>query len=214
MSLTASTQAVINPITGGRDTQAADLGNFFVAVTPTPGTGIITGNPTSFDETKPLLTVFNGGTLNIYPVYLRLMSTVVGGGAATKNFTHVLDQGNRYSSGGTALVPSNTNSLSSTRSSASLVTGAITATAASSNRRILGNNFFRVSVADIVGDIYDFSYGGPVQNATQQIATAVHFTRSVAPICIQPQSTYALYVWSGTFTQGITFEVEFGYIEK
>ncbi len=213
MSLVSTTQPVVSPITG-RDTQASDLGNYYVAVTPTAGTGVVTGNPTTFDETKPMLTLFNAGLLNVYLLYVRLSSTVVGGGAATKNFTHAMDVGNRVSSGGTNLTTNNVNSAFTTKSAVSGTTGAITASAASSQRRLLGNDFFRQGATDVVGDIYEFQYGEPMSAATQQIATAVHFIKCKAPIVIAPQNTYLLHVWSGTFTQGITFEVEVGYVEK
>src|ERR1700687_962559 len=108
----------------GRDIALADSANYYVAVTPTPGTGIVTGNPTTLVSTTPALVVFNGGLLNVYLLYLRISSTVVGGGAATKNFTHVVDQGNRFSSGGTQLTVNNTNIMSNTKSSVQATWGA------------------------------------------------------------------------------------------
>src|SRR5947209_6342783 len=147
MSLTSSANPVVGVIAGGRDTALADSGNYYVATTPTMGTGIITGNPTAYVETTPAFVLYNPGPLTVYPMFLRLSSTVVGGGAVTKNFTHSIDVGNRYSSGGTALVIKNTNPLSSNTSKASATIGAITATAASSQRANLGNDWPRVGVA-------------------------------------------------------------------
>jgi hypothetical protein len=213
MALAGTNQPVVSPVTGGRDTQAADSGNYFVAITPTPGTGIISGNPTTFAETTPMLVLYNPGPNTVYPMYLRLASTVVGGGAATKNFTHVVDTGNRYSSGGTALVVKNTNVGSSTASSVIATTGAVTATAATGKRAILGNDWPRVSVADIVGDIYEWTFGG-TPGVDQQIATAMHFVKAAPAVALPPNSSYLMYVWSGTFTQGITFEVQLGFVEK
>src|SRR6266436_5883698 len=86
-----------------RDLALADSANYYVAVTPTPATGVVTGNPTALVSTTPALVVFNGGLLNVYLIYLKLSSTVVGGGAAFHNYTHTVDQGNRFTSGGTAL---------------------------------------------------------------------------------------------------------------
>src|ERR1700676_1687034 len=84
MSLT--TNALISQPVTGRDTQGADAANYFTMTTPTAGTGIITGNPTTLVATTPALVLFNGGALNVYLMYLRLSETVVGGGADTKNF--------------------------------------------------------------------------------------------------------------------------------
>src|ERR1700674_1506549 len=101
----------------GRDLALADSANYYVAVTATPGTGQVTGNPTSLVSTTPALVVFNGGLLNVYLLYLKLGATVVGGGAAFHNYTHSVDQGNRFTSGGAALTINNTNIMANARSS-------------------------------------------------------------------------------------------------
>jgi len=212
MALASSSNPVVSVLTS-RDTALGDSGNYFCGQTPTPGTGIITAAPTTYVATTPMLVVYNGGTLNAYLTYLRLTSTVVGGGAVTKNFSHFIDQGNRYSSGGTALTIANVNALSTTASNVTAYTGAVTATAASANQRAQGSGFFRVAAADVVGDIYEWTFGGP-SVATQQIATAMHFVHAKQPIVLPPATSYLLNVWSGTFTQGITFIVELGFVEK
>src|SRR5260370_27518257 len=116
MSLGTPAALSVLPVTG-RDLALADSANYYVAVTATPGTGQITGNPTSLVSTTPALVVFNAGLLNVYLIYLKLSSTVVGGGAAFHNYTHTVDQGNRFTSGGAALTINNTNILSNTKSS-------------------------------------------------------------------------------------------------
>lgn len=213
MSLAASTNptvALLNPI---RDAAAADAGVYFVAVTPTPGTGIVSGNPTTLVATTPMLVLYNGGSLTVYLAYLRLLSTVVGGGAATKNFTHQVDTGNRYASGGTALTIKNVNATNTGTSSVQAYTGAITAGAASGSVRNLQSDFFRVAAADVVGDIYEWTFGG-ASIPSSQITTATHFVHAAPPVVLAPSASYILNVWSGTFTQGITFIVELGFIEK
>ncbi len=199
----------------GRDTPIADSANYYMAVTPTPGTGIVTGNPTTLVSTTPALVVFNGGLLNVYLLWLRISSTVVGGGAATKNFTHSVDQGNRFSSGGTALTINNTNMLANAKSSVQATWGAITATTATANERKLGNDWFRVALADVVGDVYEFQYGAPSGNAVgSSPATVANFVHSAPPVVLQPQSSYILNIWSGTFSAGITMEVQLAFAEK
>ena len=199
----------------GRDIGLGDSANYYIMRTPTAGTGIISNAGTTAVATTPSLVLFNGGTLNVYLMYLRLSSTVVGGGAATKNFSFYLDQGNRYTSGGTALVSVNTNMASGNTSLLAGYTGAITAAAAGANQRLVCNDWFRVALADVVGDVYEWQYGSPAGgSSTSQVATVSSFVRATAPIVIQPQNCYLMNIWSSTFTQGITWEVQIGYCEK
>ena len=214
MSLGSPAAVSILPVTN-RDLAMADSANYYVAVTPTPGTGIISAGPTTLVSTTPSLVVFNGGLLNVYLIYLKLGSTVVGGGAAFHNYTHSVDQGNRYTSGGTALTINNTNSLANAKSSVQATWGSLTATTATANERKLGNDWFR-SGADVVGDVYEFQYGSPVGGATSgtQVATVMNTVRSTCPIVLQPQSSYILNLWASTNTQGVTMEVQLAFCEK
>ena len=82
---------------------AADEGSYFVAVNPTAGTGIVGPVSTTLDEAKALLTVYNGGQNRIYPQRMQLWVTTIGTTGTRQNYTVTLDDGNRYSSGGTAL---------------------------------------------------------------------------------------------------------------
>src|SRR5258708_39936745 len=91
----------------GRDLALGDSANYYVATTPSMGTGVVTGNPTTLVATTPALVEFNGGLLNVYLIYLRLSSTGAGGDAATKKFTHQISQGNRFASGGPGLTINN-----------------------------------------------------------------------------------------------------------
>jgi hypothetical protein len=214
MSLASPAALSVLGITG-RDTALGDSANYYTMTTPTPGTGIISNNGTTAVATTPSLVLFNAGVLNVYLMYLRLSSTVVGGGAATKNFTFYLDQANRYTSGGTALVSQNTNMSSNAKSSLSGVTGAITAAAASPNQRTLMNDWFRVALADVVGDVYEWQFGAPSGvGVGSSPATVANFVRSAPPIVLQPQNCFLMNIWSSTFTQGITWEVQIGYAEK
>lgn len=199
----------------GRDIGLGDSANYYTMTTPTPGTGIISNAGTTAVATTPSLILYNGGTLNVYLMYLRLSSTVVGGGAATKNFTFYLDQGNRYTSGGTALTSRNTNMSASGTSLLAGYTGAITAAAATANQRTICNDWFRVALADVVGDVYEWQYGSSAGgSSSSQVATVSTFIRATAPIVIQPNNCYLMNIWSSTFTQGITWEVQIGYAEK
>jgi hypothetical protein len=214
LSLGSLSQAVTTLPVTTRDLSLTDSANYYVAVTPTAGTGIVTGNPTSLVSTTPALVVFNAGLLNVYLLYLKLGSTVVGGGAAFHNFTHSVDQGNRWVSGGTQLTVNNTNVMSNVKSSVQATWGVITAGAATANARNLGNDWFR-SGADVVGDVYEFQYGAPTGAGVGSVpATVGNFVRSTSAIVLQPQSSYVLNIWATTFTAGITMEVQLAFAEK
>lgn len=219
MSLGSPASLSVLPVTG-RDLALADSANYYVAVTPTPGTGIISGTATALVGTTPLLVVFNGGLLNVYLTYLRLFTTAASTGDVTNmNFSHSIDAGNRYlgSTNGTSLIVNNTNALSSARSGVQATYGAITgAAAASVNERKLGNDWPRVALINIVGDIYEWQYGaiGGVGVGSTP-ATVINVVRSMPAICLGPQTSYVLNVWCATtFTTGFTAEVQMGFVEK
>jgi hypothetical protein len=219
------------PVTAitGRDTIAADLGVTYTAST-VPGTGLITHAVNStFVETKPVFMVFNGGNLNIYPLYMRITCTVVGTGNPTilsSFWTTTLDQGNRFSAfvTGNALTPVNTNQSSTNVSLAQISAGAITATAASPNRRIVSHRQVRplnaggTINAPVAGDTYQFSYGSgeladpcSLTNASTTVANVLYV---ISPLVVVPGTSMCLYSWAATSSAGPTFEYEFGYVEK
>ena len=221
MSFAATTNPVVSALTS-RDTQAADQGQYFVALTPTPGTGIISGGSVqAFTETTPYLVLFNSSTtVSIYPMYLRGHITVIGAGVSTKvNWTVTLDTGNRYSSAGTALAVSNTNMASSAASAGIATVGAVVATAASGTRRIVGQYQVKHTVIEVVHDTFSFNWGGgAVQPSTSSIAanstTPTYASFQGAPLVIGPQQSMVIVRWGDSQTTGSTSEIEMGWIEK
>ena len=213
MALTTSTNTIVSALTA-RDTQLASTGVCFVAVNPTAGTGIVGPVSTTFDETKALLTVYNGGSSVIYPLSLQLYVTVIGTGGTRCDFTHTIDTGNRYSSGGTALTKSNTNMDSTTTSGAIVTFGALTTTAASGSRRLLGNHQLREAAIEVVGDMYEFNFGGAQSQSGSRVATVADFQRALPPIAIAAGQTWTLHQWRTSISVGITFEANFVYAER
>ena len=214
----SSSSTLVTPLAGGRDTGAADQGNFFVAITPTPGTGVISNaSVTAFTETTPYLVLYNGGNLNIYPTHVRLHTTVVGAGSSTANWTWTLDTGNRLSSGGTGLTIANTNMTSNVKSGAIATVGAVTATAASSVRRVVGHQMVKFAL-ETVHDCLQFNFGGPEQldptSLINNAATLSHTTVNYAPLVIGPGQSLVAVRWAASHTTGVTYEVEMGWIEK
>ncbi len=229
MSL-AGTSPVVSSIMN-RDTVAADLGNYFVAVTPTPGTGVL--EPPSIStfalaEAAPMLSVYNGSTVAspvyIYPLWLRLTVTQANAGGLTTRFTLTLDQGQRVTTIPAAtgiLTISNVNMGSAVRSQAQIYSGATLVTsAATAQRRIVGNQSFRNGgVVSVIGDVYQFNFGATEQvdpNSLLETGTAIcNVTHGFAPIVIGPNQNFQVQSWAAS--QGATqhaYEIEFGFIEK
>ena len=223
MSLAGSTNPIVSVLAGGRDMALADSGNYFMAITPTPGTGIITGSSVqAFTETTPYMTVYNGnvgGGPSIYPVFLRTHLTVVGATASLAEYwTFTLDTGNRYTSGGTALTINNTNMSNANASLASIFVGAITASAASGSRRVVDHVVGKDTVIEVVHDRNVFNWGG--NNAVSPSSTASNTTTptyaayNLAPMVIGPGQSMVIVRWAASQTTGSTNEFQFSYIEK
>lgn len=199
----------------GKEWVSADEGSYFFGQNATPGTGIIGPVSTTFDETKAVLSIYNGGTTKrIYPQYLRLYVTVAGASDARVQFTHVVDTGNRYTSGGSTLTVSNPNIDSSATSLAVAKFGALTVAAANA-RRLMGTTVFRGTIG-IVEDCYEIVYAAAdgAGMGGSRAATVQDMARMAAPIVIGPGQSYLLHDWAGSIATGRTYAVEFGYIER
>ena len=194
---------------------AADEGSYFVGVTTVPGTGIIGhAAPTTFDETKPYLLIYNGGSNRIYPQFLKFHETVVSTAATRCQWTFTIDEGNRLSSAGTALTINNVNMASSNSSGASVKQGAPVATAASASRRILGHYVVR-STIDVVEDNLAFVFGDPSAGQDSVApSTVMNMTIAVPPVVIGPGQSFMAYQWSASQSTGPTLQVVLGFIER
>ena len=194
---------------------AADEGSYYVGISATPGTGIIGhAAPTTFDETKPYLLVYNGGTNRIYPQILKFHETVVSTAATRCQWTFTIDDGNRLSSAGTAVTVNNGNMASSNASGAVIKQGAPVATAASGSRRVLGHFVVR-STIDVVEDNLTFVFGDPSAGQDSVApATVMNMTVALPPVVIGPGQSFMAYQWSASQSTGPTLEVVFGFIER
>lgn len=196
---------------------AADEGSYFVGITPTAGTGIIGhAAPTTFDEAKPYIVLYNGNTSKyLYPQFLHLHETVASVGGARVQFTITADDGNRRSSAGTALVINNVNSGSSMATGVVGYIGAVVGTAATGARRLLGNVVFRGTI-DIIEDDYLMVWGAPnaMSGSTSRVATVAEASRVLAPLAIAPGDSLCITQWAAAQSTGPTFEAIFGWIER
>ena len=204
------------PVTG-KEWGAADEGTYYVAVNPTAGTGIVGPVSTTLDEAKALLCVYNGGQNRIYPQRMNLWVTVVGTTGTRQDYNFTIDQGNRYSSGGTALTKSNVNMDSVRTTGATINFGALVTSAASGSRRLMGNHQIREAAIEIVGDQYTFIWGNNSNGGNSsgtRVATVADFQVEVQPMVIGPGQSLLLHHWRTSITVGVTFEVNFEYIER
>lgn len=207
-------QLITSPISA-KEYFSVSEGSHFVAVTPTPGTGIIGhAAPTTFDEAKPYLVIFNGhASKTLYPQFLHLHETVASAGGARVQFTITTDTGNRRSSAGTALTVASTNTSVTNDATTVAYIGAVIGTAATSARRIIANVVFRGTI-DIIEDDYQIVWGAPdgVGNSSSRVATVAEVSRVVPPMGIGPNSSMCITQWAAAQSTGPTFEAYFSYL--
>ncbi len=230
MSL-AGTSTVVAPFLN-RDTVLADQGYYFVAVSPTPGTGIAntvtTETTLAQADLAPYLSIYNGSTVAapvfIYPTYLRLTLVTANAVSTVMRFTLTLDQGNRITTQPAAagvLTISNVNMGSPNRSQAQILgnNGTMVASAPTAQRRIVGNQSFRNGgVVSVIGDVYQFNFGSTEQidpMSLVETGTAIcNVTYGFAPVVIGPNQSFLVHQWATGQTTAPAFEIELGFIEK
>ncbi len=226
MALVTPASTVVAPLLS-RDTAIADQGKYFVALSPTPGTGI--ANTVTIETTlaqaeiSPYISVYNGSTIsnpvNIYPLYLRLTTTAAQAVATIMRFTMEMDQGNRITTAGAALTVNNVNMGSANKSQAQISAGTgIVASAATAQKRITGNQSFRNGgVINVIGDVYQFNFGATEQvdpMSLVETGTAIcNVTYSFAPVVIGPNQTWLVMQWAAAQTTAPAFEIELGFLE-
>lgn len=196
---------------------AADEGSYFWANSAigTPIIGPVDAN-NSPTATKGLMTVYNAGQSRIYPQVLRLYVTTVGTTGSRMNFAFGLDPlVNRYSSGGTTITAKNVNSSSLIGTGSSINFGALTLTAAGTSFRQFGNLQPRGTI-EVVEDCYEFNFagGGGGTQSSSRAATVSEFSMTVPPLVICPGDSLVVQFFRASITVGVTFEVNFGFIER
>lgn len=189
----------------------ADEGSYFVlhnnqtAIAPPVGT--------SFSATAPCFVVTNLDPVKrMYLDYISLttitaMTCTSGGGPLFA--TGVIDNGARYTSGGTQLTtaPSLPNMAVTGTALLNAYYGAITAPAATSQARtVFGQRLVRpnvsASVITVIGDNFLFNFGGVENSAAASITIAnpSFVPVPVAPVIIGPNQTFLLYTYNASST--------------
>lgn len=205
---------------GGKLDQAAIDGTYFTATNATLGTALTgTAAPTAFSATVALMSLYNSaatGGKSIILDWLLLSPKAAGTNGTNFSFAMSGDRGNRYSSGGTAITPVNTNMLSDNTSVATMYVGAITATAASSSVRRLAHGIAR-TVIKVVGDQYLFRFGDasptlagiPLEGTTQAALTI-----PCPPVVIGPGCSWLFHELAASQSVAATWEFQMGWRER
>lgn len=207
-----------NASVSNKELFAADEGSHYVAVNPTAGTGILGhAAPTTFDETKANLLIYNGGTNRMYLQSIKLVDTAVSVGGTRIQMNFSLDYGNLFASGGTALTKANVNADSTNTSGAVITAGAVVCSAATSNRRLLGNHVIRGANIDVVWDVYEFVFGavgGSSGETAEGTTVAQVITTHLHPIVIGAGQMFKMVIWAASMSTGPTFEYLVNWIER
>jgi hypothetical protein len=204
---------ILNPLQS-----CAAEGSYFKACNTTPGTGIAQSIITSYTATSPILTLYNGGTKQIIPDYIRLINSVAGATTTSSDLVIATDEINRFSSGGTLLTANNVLSGSSIASAAVIYFGAITALTASIPK-IVGRAKLKVAAAPcwIIYDQVIMTFGqAPMAAVTNRTATtATDIPTSLGPVVINPGHSLVVYIYNtANATTAPSWEIEMGYVER
>jgi hypothetical protein len=127
-----------------------------------------------------------------------------------------LDNGNRYSSGGSSLTPVNTNPNSSKASKALFYFGAITLTGLpSSQSRIVANGMVD-SAIPVANDQWLFTFGNssPAMDQLNGGTVAKNMTYNVAPVVIPAGWGMTVEMWGTSNAAAPSWEFEFTHVER
>ena len=198
----------------------AEVGQYFLATNPTPGTGVAgiaaaDGN----NDLENLVHINNessaGTGKRIYLDYIRLQPTAAGANGTTTTWVAKIDSADRYASGGSEITPVNVNMDSTTASTAEGYFGAVVTSAASS-QRVLGHGTIR-SVITVVGDSYLFDFGGDKKVPMSGLATAgtaaLHAVIPVAPVVLGPGDSFMLQLNAASQSGASSYEFQIGWWE-
>lgn len=202
---------------------ASDEGTYFTATNATLGTAITgTAAPTAFSATVALLSMFNAvqntptSAKRIQLQWLRLEPRAAGTNGTNFQFAMSIDNGNRYSSGGTAITALvNSNMDLTTASNATITFGALTATAASAGVRRIAHGMVR-PVIKVIGDSYLFLFGQtPAASGVVVDGTAASQIVIQCPaVTLGQNQSFLFHEVAASQSVAATYEFSMGWIER
>lgn len=187
-------------------------------------TGIATAAaPTAFSATNPFLLIYNTAVPSnplaprIVLDYANLLATAAGTAGASVQFAVSLDQGNRYTSGGTEISNQVTNpngDVSGNKSVAKIWAGNITAAAASTAvRSIVGNRYMKGAIP-VAGDTYTIKFGGVDAPHFFGISTILFSVNNVPKVVIPPNWSCLIHLWLPSQSGASSYAPELGWYER
>lgn len=200
--------------------------NYFTVRNTTPGTGIAGhAAPTTADNTKPVLYMFNGSANSrLYLDYVRIRLTAIGAGATTTDCAVFLDHAGATtrSGGGTQVTPVCNTSVPGTfpngiqaTSLATVFIGPVVTVPVASKQ--VASHRVR-SVVPVVEDQYFFAFNPEVLNFTSTGAstgTAVYqATIPMPPVVVGPLDTFEVVIWGASESGAHSFDIEAGWYER
>lgn len=197
-----------------------EIGTYFVACNPTPGTGLATiAAPTAYDETKAFLLLRNreqlGSGMSIYPDYVKLINSAPGTAGASVQFTAVLDSdlpNTKWTSGGSELVSNSPYGPVGNNGSGQVRAGALV-TIAGPKPRIISNTTFRTAIP-VIGDTYVLNFGQtPAAPGLVSAASKVLIVEQAPAVEIPGQWVLGGYLWLPSQSAASSWQVEVGYWE-
>lgn len=195
-----------------------DEGGYFCVTNNQTGLAMTSAN-TQFTATTPFIVAFNKATSGGPKAYLdvlNLIATAAGSSGTSVQFAAVVDQGNRFSTGGTEITANITNPFfdQSASSNLRIWAGAVTATAASSTARTPIGNRFLSGAIPVAGDTYVVKFGDNESNNQIAKQTITFTSQNVPKIVIGPQESALLYLWEPSMSTASSFLPEMAWVER
>lgn len=215
--MTARPVSYVTPL-GTDQFGLVDEGGYFCVTNNQSGLAMTSAN-TAFTATTPFIVAFNkaaAGGPHAYLDFLTLIATAAGSSGTNVQFAAVVDQGNRFSTGGTEITANIVNPYfdQSGASNLRVWAGTVTATAASSTARTVVGNRFLVGAIPAVGDTYVVKFGGNESNNQIAKQTITFTEQNVPKIVVGPQESVCLYLWEPSMSTASSFIPEMGWVER
>lgn len=195
----------------------ANEGSYFKAINPTISTAIAGAATTAFSATAGLFTIYNtsaAGGKRIFIDYIRLMVVGAPTTSTSAQVAVTLDSSNRYSSGGSAITPTNTNMASSRATVATMFFGAVVLTAATGAVRTVAR-FNPKQAILVAGDVISMDFGEHSSGSAALTGAAAQvLPASLGPVIIGGGHSLNFHIWYPAATAAPTFEFEIGMWER
>lgn len=198
----------------------ADEGSAFVATNPTPGTALAFAVNATYDVTKSFMVVKNlaspGDGKRVYLDSIKIMPTVAPASATALCYAIWLGTFAGYTSGGTEIIPVNTNGDDGTSPASRVIMASGTAvltTVAAGLNRLVARGVAR-SVIPAVCDEICIAFGADSVGSSSSTASG-HSVSNAPAIVIPPQGIAVLNIWMpSNAVTGLSYEAEVSLFER